>query len=82
MNNRAFSKAEAAAIVGCCEKTIERLIASGAIKAHRVGNRWKVFQVDLDAYLEAGVNRLTSEQAGQPIAVSGHHVAPAAMVGV
>lgn len=63
MNNRALAKSEAAALIGVCEKTMDRLIFSGAIKAHRVGNRWKIFQLDLEAFLEAGVNRRPLEQA-------------------
>jgi excisionase family DNA binding protein len=68
MNNRALSKSEAAALLGVCERTMDRLIVSGAIKAHRVGNRWKIFQYDLDAFLEAGVNRRPTQQANQPAA--------------
>lgn len=66
MNNRAWSKAEAAALIGCSEKTIERQIASGKIRAHKVGNRWKIFQRDLDDFLEAGANKRPANQASQP----------------
>jgi excisionase family DNA binding protein len=69
MNNRPLSKSEAAALIGCCEKTLERLIADGKIKAHRIANRWKVFERDLDAYLEAGCNKRPAGQ-NQP-AVAG-----------
>lgn len=51
MNNRALSKSETAALIGCCEKTLERFIADGKIKAHRVGGRWKIFERDLEAFL-------------------------------
>jgi excisionase family DNA binding protein len=56
MNNRALSKAEAAALLGVCEKTVDRLITDGKIRAHKVGNRWKIFEKDLEAYLGACVN--------------------------
>jgi excisionase family DNA binding protein len=56
MNNRALSKSETAALIGCCEKTLDRLIASGRIKAHRIGGRWKVFEDDLNAYLASCAN--------------------------
>lgn len=51
MNNRALSKAEAAALIGVCEKTVERMISEGKLRAHKVGGRWKIFQLDLDAFL-------------------------------
>ena len=68
MNNRALSKAEAAALVGICEKTMERLIAEGKIKAHRVGNRWKIFQRDLDEFLVACSNARPAERPSEPAA--------------
>jgi excisionase family DNA binding protein len=82
MNNRAWSKAEAAALVGCCEKTMERLIAEGKIRAHKVGNRCKIFQVDIDAFLEAGVNKPRVESADQLIASSEPHAVVVEVVGV
>jgi excisionase family DNA binding protein len=82
MNNRALSKSETAALIGVCEKTVERLIADGKIRAHRVGGRWKIFQLDLDAFLEAGVNKPRVESADQLIARSEPHAIAVEMAGV
>lgn len=64
--NRAWSKSEASAIVGCCERTMDRLIAAGTIKAHRVGNRWRIFQSDIDEFLEAGSNKRLTPVGSDP----------------
>jgi len=64
---RALSKAETAARLGTSERTVERFIDSGRIRAHKVGGRWKVFENDLDAFL--------AQCANVPVASAGGHVA-------
>jgi excisionase family DNA binding protein len=61
--NRPLSKSEASAGLGVCEKTLERLIGDNKIKAHRVGNRWKIYEQDLEAFLAECSNN------GKPAAV-------------
>jgi len=39
------------------ENTTRRLIKSGKLRASRVGQQWRVFQSDLDAYLTERSNR-------------------------
>jgi excisionase family DNA binding protein len=50
--NRALSKSEASAAAGVCEKTLDRYIADGRIRAHRIGGRVKVFERDMKDFLD------------------------------
>jgi excisionase family DNA binding protein len=43
------------------ENTTRRLIRSGKLRASRVGQQWRVFRSDLDAYLTEHSNRPQSE---------------------
>lgn len=56
MENRALAKSEAAVRLGSSERTIDRLIRGGKIRAHKIGVRWKILETDLDAYLSRCAN--------------------------
>ena len=50
----ALSKSDAAARIGTSERTLDRLIESGKLRAHRVGvRRVRIFESDLNAYLRS-----------------------------
>jgi excisionase family DNA binding protein len=36
---------------------VRRLIRDGKLTAHRVGNQWRVFEADLQDYLERNANQ-------------------------
>jgi len=51
VNARAVSRKEAAGILGVSEKTVERLIDRGALRAFKVGWQWRMMLNDLNAYI-------------------------------
>jgi excisionase family DNA binding protein len=51
MSERVLSIAEAATRLRVCDKTIRRLISSGALAAGKVGGIWRIKQSDADALL-------------------------------
>ena len=51
---RPLTKTEAAARIGASEKTIQRLVQAGKLRATRVGGRLKILEDDLNAYLRGG----------------------------
>lgn len=51
-----LTKAEAAAKCGTSEKTVERAVRCGRLRAHKIGGRLIVFDDDLEAFLERCAN--------------------------
>ncbi len=49
-----LSPSEAAARIGTTTRSVQRWIAAGRLPARRVGGRWRVASVALDAFLAAG----------------------------
>ena len=63
---RALAKSEAAARIGTSERTLDRLIESGKLRACRVGvRRVRIFEVDLNEYLRT----VETRPAAQPVAM-------------
>jgi len=54
---RPLAKSETATRIGTSERTVDRLIQTKALRAHKVGARWKVFEADIDHYLRGVANR-------------------------
>jgi len=48
-----YSKAEAAEILGVCNKTIERYLLAGKLKGAKPGRDWKISAEDINAFYEA-----------------------------
>lgn len=48
---KSLTKTEAGARIGVSEKTIQRLVHAGKLRAIMVGGRMKIFETDLDEYL-------------------------------
>lgn len=46
----ARSVEDIAMLLGVCDKTVRNLIKSGALKAHRIGRRIRIFDEDFDRY--------------------------------
>jgi excisionase family DNA binding protein len=47
---------EAARRLGFSERKTHREIASGNLKAHRIGRNWRIFEADLQEYLMKTAN--------------------------
>jgi excisionase family DNA binding protein len=47
----ALSLDEAAVLLGCCKKTLERQRDAGKLHCLRLGRHWKVRRAELEAYL-------------------------------
>lgn len=66
---RALLRTEAAARIGTSERTLDRLIENGKLRAHRVsGRRVTIFEADLQEYLRSVASKpqeplTTQEQA-------------------
>ena len=61
---RPLAKSEAAAKIGTSERTLDRLIESGKLRAHRVGARGvKIFESDLNEYLRTVETRPAAQSA-------------------
>jgi excisionase family DNA binding protein len=60
-----LTKAQAAARCGTSEKTIERSVKGGRLRAHKIGGRLIIFENDLDAFLAqcANVSAVTGVHA-------------------
>jgi excisionase family DNA binding protein len=59
-NSVYLTKAQAAQILGCTTRYIERAVASGRLKALKPTSRfWRVRQADLDKFLESGASMST-----------------------
>lgn len=69
MNNRALPRSEAAVRIGASERTVDRLIRSQKIRAHKVGSRWKIFEADLDVYLGLCANMPVSIPQTQSLVI-------------
>jgi len=55
VNSAYLTKAQAAQLLGCTTRYIERAVASGRLKALKPTSRfWRVRRADLDAFLECG----------------------------
>jgi excisionase family DNA binding protein len=50
-DRQAMTLAEAAKVIGCCKRTLERERDSGEIRCFRVGNRWRVSVPEISAYI-------------------------------
>lgn len=51
INIELYSIIEAADIIGCSIKSIRNYIASGKLKAHKVGGKWKMYPEDIEAFM-------------------------------
>ncbi len=47
----AMTKAEAAIAGGFSQRHLDRIIASGELRAFLVGGRWRIFPDDLESYI-------------------------------
>ena len=54
--SKPLTKADAAARCGTSEKTIERSVKGGRLKAHKIGGRLIIFEDDLNAFLAQCAN--------------------------
>jgi excisionase family DNA binding protein len=54
--SKPLTKSQAAARCGTSEKTIERSVKNGKLRAHKIGGRLIVFEEDLDAFLARCAN--------------------------
>lgn len=55
MKPKVLTKSQAAVRIDRSEKTVERLIALGKLRATKVDGRWKLLESDVDAYLLRGM---------------------------
>lgn len=46
-----YTIVEASEVIGCSVKSIRNYIASGKLKAHKVGGKWKMYQEDIEAFM-------------------------------
>lgn len=53
---RMLSVKEVATFLGTCEKTIQRKILSGELRAYKIGLRWAIAPADLEAFLATRAN--------------------------
>lgn len=53
----ALSVMQVARRLNVSERTARKVIASGDLRAHRVGRQLRVFEADLQAYLARNTNR-------------------------
>lgn len=63
---RAFSPSRVALRLNVSERTINRAIEAGDLKAHRVGRQWRIFEPDFRAYLESTANSTLASNADSP----------------
>lgn len=63
MSAAALSITKISRVLDVSENTARRLITSGQIRASRVGQQWRVFPSDLDAYLTERSNRPQDERS-------------------
>lgn len=59
-----LTKAEAAAYLSISQPTLMRLVASGQIKASRVGLQWRFNPSEIQAFLERSSNQKAVSQWG------------------
>ena len=64
LDYQALSVSRLAQRLHVSERTVRRIIDSGALKAHRVGRQWRVFELDLRDYLARQANRQTCQRRG------------------
>jgi excisionase family DNA binding protein len=64
LNQPAISIQGLAKRLGVSVRTARRLIRAGALRAHRIGRQWRVFEADLQDYLAGQANRQTGRQTG------------------
>jgi excisionase family DNA binding protein len=55
-NEQAVSIQHLARQLNVSTRTTRRLIVAGALRAHRVGRQWRVFESDLQQYLAGQAN--------------------------
>lgn len=61
---RPLSRKEAAAFLGVSRDTVQRMIDSGELRAHKVRSQWRIEMADLEAIVQAG-QRLQAQRSGK-----------------
>jgi excisionase family DNA binding protein len=59
-----LTKADAAARCGTSEKTIERSVKGGKLRAHKIGGRLIIFEDDLNTFLAQCANVAPAPSSG------------------
>ena len=59
MQGKVLSVSQIAERLDVCDRTARRIIESGALRAHRIGRQWRVFESDLQTYLARQANGQT-----------------------
>jgi len=54
--SKPLTKADVAVRCGTSEKTVERAVKNGKLRAHKIGSRLIIFEDDLDVYLAQCAN--------------------------
>jgi len=65
VSTNSFPVAEASRILSTSDFTIRRLIRAKELRAVRVGGQWRVFEEDLQAYLDQCANRPREAATGK-----------------
>ena len=63
MNQPAISIQRLAQRLNVSVRTARRLIHAGELKAHRIGRQWRVFEADIQDYLDRKTNRYRLDHA-------------------
>jgi excisionase family DNA binding protein len=51
VSNKPLNLKQVLDILGMHENTVYQYIKSGKLKAYKVGNRWRIYEIDLDKFI-------------------------------